>query len=107
MPWGIRVFIRGGKWEYNMTIVEMLQQSAILTVLGMAVVFIFLWIMIVCINSVGKLVHNLGWDKDVQGPNNGTPNSAAGTVTPEVTAAISVAVTEYREKRPEKTTTPS
>ena len=31
-----------------MTIMEMLQQSVFLTVLGMAVVFVFLWLMIVC-----------------------------------------------------------
>jgi oxaloacetate decarboxylase gamma subunit len=80
-----------------MTIIEMLQQSAILTVLGMAVVFIFLWVMIVCVNAVGKLVHKLGWDKDVlvqQTEAPGNPNR----VTPEVTAAISAAVSEYRKK---------
>jgi hypothetical protein len=42
-----------------MTIAEMMEQSLVLTVLGMTVVFVFLWIMIVCINWVGKLVHFL------------------------------------------------
>jgi Na+-transporting methylmalonyl-CoA/oxaloacetate decarboxylase gamma subunit len=37
-----------------MTITEMFEQSAILTVLGMTVVFIFLWLMIICVNLVGK-----------------------------------------------------
>ena len=44
-----------------MTIIEMLQQSAILTVLGMAIVFLFLWIMIVCVNVIGKLIHKMVW----------------------------------------------
>jgi oxaloacetate decarboxylase gamma subunit len=47
-----------------MTILEMLQQSTILTVLGMAVVFLFLWMMIVCVNAVGKLIHKMGWDRE-------------------------------------------
>jgi oxaloacetate decarboxylase gamma subunit len=37
-----------------MTILEMLEQSLILTILGMAVVFAFLWLMIICVNWVGK-----------------------------------------------------
>jgi sodium pump decarboxylase gamma subunit len=49
-----------------MTIIEMLQQSAILTILGMAVVFLFLWIMILCVSAVGKLIHNIERDKDKQ-----------------------------------------
>jgi oxaloacetate decarboxylase gamma subunit len=71
---------------------EMLEQSAILTILGMAVVFIFLWIMIVCVNLVSKAIHNLGLDKDVQEP----PAVRSGT-PPQVTAAISAAVNEYRK----------
>ncbi|MDR1596327.1 MAG: OadG family protein [Treponema sp.] len=43
----------------------MLEQSGILTVLGMAVVFVFLWVMIVCVTLVGKLIHRLGWDQDI------------------------------------------
>jgi sodium pump decarboxylase gamma subunit len=48
-----------------MTIAEMLGQSAILMVLGMTVVFAFLWFMIICVNMTAKLVHKMGWDKDV------------------------------------------
>jgi sodium pump decarboxylase gamma subunit len=47
-----------------MTILEMLQQSAVLTVLGMAIVFLFLWMMIVCVNAVGKLIHRKGWGRE-------------------------------------------
>jgi oxaloacetate decarboxylase gamma subunit len=81
-----------------MAIGEMLQQSAILTLLGMAIVFAFLWIMIVCINWVGKLVHTLGLDKDIQPSKNEKPKNAGGSRTPETIAAITVAVTEYRKE---------
>ena len=40
-----------------MTIIEMIQQSAILTVVGMGVVFSFLWLMVISINFVGKLLN--------------------------------------------------
>jgi oxaloacetate decarboxylase gamma subunit len=80
---------------YLMTIVEMLGQSGILTVLGMAVVFLFLWIMIICVNLTGRLIHKMGLDKDVQQPPVQAP-AQAGT-PPQVTAAISAAVSEYRK----------
>jgi oxaloacetate decarboxylase gamma subunit len=48
-----------------MTILEMLEQSAVLTFLGMAVVFLFLWLMIICVNLTGRLIHQMGWDKDI------------------------------------------
>jgi oxaloacetate decarboxylase gamma subunit len=76
-----------------MTILEMLEQSTILTVLGMTVVFVFLAIMIICVNLTGKTIHRLGLDKDVQPP---APPVRTGT-PPEVTAAISAAVNEYRK----------
>jgi oxaloacetate decarboxylase gamma subunit len=81
-----------------MTIGEMLQQSVILTVLGMTIVFVFLWLMIVCINFVGKVVHLAGLDKDIQSQKNEKPKNTRGTVTPEITAAITGAVAEYRKK---------
>jgi oxaloacetate decarboxylase gamma subunit len=77
-----------------MTILEMLQQSAVLTVLGMAIVFLFLWIMILCVNWVGRLAHSMGWDKDVQPKPPAAPKTG---VTPEITSAISAAVVEYRK----------
>jgi oxaloacetate decarboxylase gamma subunit len=80
-----------------MTIMEMLQQSVILTLLGMAIVFAFLWLMIVCVNWVGKLVHTMGLDKDIQ-PKNEAPKNPGGAVSPQTTAAISAAVTEYRNR---------
>jgi oxaloacetate decarboxylase gamma subunit len=82
-----------------MTIVEMLGQSGVLTVLGMSIVFGFLAIMIICVSLTGKLIHALGADKDV----NPAPVSAQGAGTANagaVTAAISAAVTEYQKNNP-------
>jgi oxaloacetate decarboxylase gamma subunit len=85
-----------------MTILEMLEQSAVLTVLGMAVVFLFLWVMIICISLTGKLVHKAGWDKDI--PPSGTMPSKHpdGTAKSNVIAAISAAVREYRKTEKER-----
>jgi sodium pump decarboxylase gamma subunit len=77
-----------------MTIAEMLEQSAILTVLGMTVVFVFLWLMIVLMNLTAKIIRKFGWDKDVQAPPVPGPQSGA---SPQVTAAIGAAVTEFRK----------
>jgi oxaloacetate decarboxylase gamma subunit len=79
-----------------MTIIEMFEQSAILTVLGMAVVFAFLWIMIICVGLVGKTIHKLGLDKDVLQPPAYFPPAQSGP-PPQVTAAISAAVNEYQK----------
>jgi oxaloacetate decarboxylase gamma subunit len=79
-----------------MTIVQMLGQSGILTVLGMAVVFAFLWLMIVCVNLVGKFIQRMGWDKDIRDPKEEAPKAA--TQNAAVTAAISAAVVKYREQ---------
>ncbi|MDR2404075.1 MAG: OadG family protein [Spirochaetaceae bacterium] len=83
-----------------MTIIEMLEQSGALTLLGMGVVFSFLIIMIVCVSLVGKLIHAMGLDKDVGAPVNagvlpaGSVNKADNGA---VTAAITAAVNEYRK----------
>ncbi|MDR1904278.1 MAG: OadG family protein [Treponema sp.] len=88
-----------------MTIAEMLEQSGVLTLLGMGIVFGFLVIMIITITVVGKLIHALGLDKDVQGTSNTAgagparqPVPAqAGNNNAAVTAAITAAVSEYRK----------
>jgi oxaloacetate decarboxylase gamma subunit len=84
-----------------MTIIEMLGQSGILSILGMGVVFGFLVIMIICVSLSGKLIHALGLDKDV------LPSAPAATAAPAAAAvttineaeiaAISAAVSEYRK----------
>jgi oxaloacetate decarboxylase gamma subunit len=84
-----------------MTIVDMLGQSGVLTLLGMGIVFGFLVIMIVCISLVGKLIHGVGADKDVlpagtPGISSSPGGASAGNAA--VTAAISAAVNDYRKK---------
>jgi oxaloacetate decarboxylase gamma subunit len=79
-----------------MTIVEMLEQSGVLTLLGMAVVFSFLVLVIISVTVVGKIIHAVGADKDVYTPPAATgssPSSAAKATA--VAAAITAAVTEY------------
>ena len=80
-----------------MTILEMLGQSGILTVLGMGVVFGFLIIMVFCVSAMGKILRALGVAKD-------EPQAAASFVQAggadrkkAVAAAIAAAVTEYRK----------
>ncbi|MDR2071798.1 MAG: OadG family protein [Treponema sp.] len=80
-----------------MTILEMLEQSAILTLLGMAVVFAFLWLMIVCVNLTRSFIHRMGWDRDIEGQQNEFPKGAGKTADPTTAAAISAALTEYRK----------
>ena len=48
-----------------MTIVDMLVQSSLLTVLGMGIVFSFLIVLIIFINLTTKIIKMLGLDKDV------------------------------------------
>ena len=81
-----------------MTIVEMLGQSGILSLLGMAVVFGFLFILVITISTVGKTMQRL------EAKNESGPQAAAGGAAPasskdgaEVIAAISAAVSEYRK----------
>jgi oxaloacetate decarboxylase gamma subunit len=85
-----------------MTIVEMLEQSGVLTLLGMGVVFSFLAILIVAVTLVGKFIHAIGADKDLNQPaktGTGAPANSAAKAT-AVTAAITAAVTEYRKTNP-------
>jgi oxaloacetate decarboxylase gamma subunit len=91
----------------SMTISEMFGQSLIVAVLGMSVVFGFLCILIITITFVGKVIHALGWDKDLQAPvkpksppPGPVPAAASGAGTAQnvgVTAAIAAAVAEYRK----------
>ena len=78
-----------------MTIFEMLQQSAVLTVLGMIIVFAFLWIMILVINLVGKILQCISPEKyAVKSKNNISADTKI--LTPEIAAAITTAVIKYK-----------
>jgi oxaloacetate decarboxylase gamma subunit len=80
----------------------MLEQSGVLTLLGMGIVFGFLIIMIICISILGKVIQALGWDQDVQQatvPVTATVPMVSHTRNDEViTAVITAAVTEYRKR---------
>ncbi|MDR1302204.1 MAG: OadG family protein [Treponema sp.] len=85
-----------------MTIAVMLEQSGVITLLGMGIVFGFLAIMIICISTLGKVIHALGWDKDVAsagisptGPIVPVRNSTSNDGV--ISAVIAAAVTEYRK----------
>ena len=78
-----------------MTIFDMLGQSAIITVLGMAVVFAFILIMIVCVDITGKLINIRGREKDLAGPKNEVPQTTAGAV--HHVAAITAAIAEHQK----------
>jgi oxaloacetate decarboxylase gamma subunit len=74
----------------------MLEQSGVLTVLGMGVVFSFLTILIFAISGVGKIMNALKLNKElVTHALAAAPSASVNTVS--VTAAISAAVKEYRK----------
>ena len=83
-----------------MTILDMLGQSGVLTMLGMGIVFSFLVILVVCVTIMGKVIHALGIDKDKAAT--GAPVQAAGSIkSTGVTAAVVAAIAEYQKGRNE------
>jgi len=76
-----------------MTIEVMLEQSGVLTLLGMGVVFGFLIIMVIAITVAGKIIGKFVKEEGVK--NTAAPAQKSG----EVTAAISAAVNEYRKNQ--------
>lgn len=84
-----------------MTIIEMFGQSGVLTLLGMAVVFSFLIILVLFMNLVAKIIHALGWDVE-KNASNGTPApsaaNASGGNNAATVAAVTAAVNEYRKQ---------
>ena len=83
----------------------MLGQSAVLTVLGMGVVFGFLIIMVICVSAMGKIIQSLGGNQGVDTSQAAAPVFSqagfAGTAdtgkSTAVTAAITAAVTQYQK----------
>ena len=71
-----------------MTIFEMLEQSGIITLLGVSIVFSFLIIMVFAINLTGKIIGRF-----VKAQPSAIPSGTNGAVT----AAITAAVNEYRK----------
>ncbi|MCQ2982176.1 MAG: OadG family protein [Treponemataceae bacterium] len=75
-----------------MTITTMLGQSALLTGLGMGVVFTFLIIMILCMELTHKVIHAMGLDKEEPAKKAGPAKPAANQNQAAVVAAIAAAV---------------
>ncbi|GMO56352.1 MAG: hypothetical protein Ta2A_01470 [Treponemataceae bacterium] len=73
----------------GMTIVDMLGQSALLTVQGIAIVFTFIIILIICMTVVAKVVGTLKLDKGSSGAGGGGSPSADNNA---VVAAIATAL---------------
>ena len=84
-----------------MTIIEMLGQSAIMTLLGMGIVLGFLTILVFIISQVGRLMMVKGFDEDAAVSASLAPAKAADSArtddSAQVTAAITVAINEYRK----------
>jgi oxaloacetate decarboxylase gamma subunit len=82
-----------------MTIVDMLEQSGVLTLLGMGIVFSFLVILIICVSLAGKIIAAIGANEDLRrsAPPSSGGAAPAGNANVAVTAAISAAVAEYRK----------
>ena len=88
-----------------MTILEMLEQSAILTVLGVGIVFSFLIIMIICVTLMGKIIRTLESGKNNQDQEAATQEAAIAAQAVKkvengpIIAAITAAVNEYRKSQ--------
>lgn len=79
-----------------MTILDMLQQSLYLTLLGMGVVFAFLVILIVCMILSHKVLHALKLDKE---PEEQITPAAAPVNAGQDTAVVAAIATAIHEKQ--------
>ena len=79
-----------------MTILEMLGQSGVLTVLGMGIVFGFLVTLVISVTIMGKIVQALDARKGAAAPGQ-TSAPAKSDSTTAVVAAIASAVAEYQK----------
>lgn len=79
-----------------MTISEMLNQSGILTLLGMGVVFSFLIIMIFAMTALHAVIHVLGWDKEEKKDVPASSTTTSTTDNGAIIAAIAAAVHEKK-----------
>jgi len=91
MTYNIDLDLHQEKYGGLMTITEMLSQSAILTLLGMGVVFAFLIIMIFCMGIMRKVISALKLDRD-NTEQAGTPTVSSSKETNSIIAAIATAL---------------
>lgn len=84
-----------------MTISEMLQQSGILTLLGMGVVFSFLIIMIACMHLLHAAVHafKLDTDSKKEATVKSAPAAAVFAAPSQDDAAVAAIAAAVHEKR--------
>ncbi len=78
-----------------MTILEMFEQSGILALLGMGIVFSFLIVLVVFVSATAKVVKLMKWDRDIWPSAAATASGESGAVPAEIAAAISTAVHEH------------
>ncbi len=79
-----------------MTILDMLQQSLYLTLLGMGVVFSFLVILIVCMILSHKILHAMKLDKE---PEETAVPASASTNAGQDAAVVAAIATAIHEKQ--------
>ena len=81
-----------------MTIMEMLRESAVLTVFGVGIVFSFLILLVISITLLSKIIRALDSSKNAQVKGTATADAAVQTrENGPIIAAITAAVTEYRK----------
>ena len=78
-----------------MTIAVMLEQSGVMAILGMSIVFGFLIILVVAISVLGRLMSAEKTNNDARPQ---TASARPVEKSAEIIAAISAAVNEYRKK---------
>ena len=83
-----------------MTIGEMLEQSAILTLLGMCVVFAFLVILIGCMNLLRKFVEANGLNKEEESASASAVSAPVAAAAPAVdtNAVVAAIATALHDK---------
>ena len=81
-----------------MGIMEMLEQSRVFTLLGIASLFVFFWLLSICLKLTNKISPAPEAKKELIQAKPSQPNiSSAPGLTPQIAAAISAAVNEYRK----------
>ena len=79
-----------------MTILQMLGQSGVLTILGMGVVFAFLVILVICVTLMGK-VFNAFSKTGTNAALEASPQTGENANAGRVAAVIAAALSEYRK----------
>ncbi|GMO49112.1 MAG: hypothetical protein Ta2G_05680 [Termitinemataceae bacterium] len=82
-----------------MTIDEMFGQSGVLVLFGMLVVFSFLATLVGVITLSGFIIRKLGLDKEENNSSFAKAATAGAVFDGAITAAITAAVTKYREEK--------